>query len=319
MAKTWEAQHPATEALRLYECAHEALGNEPPNHDDVQWRDEWVQIQSDRVFAHYWPGRVPEMELLVADMTSRLESAATPWQRVRLDRAQLQLSLRKQRYLLNREAVELARSVLNGCLTTGDLVELPLAHFVFAFTLLLNQDLLAAEWELKSALALADRTGDTVSQARCLTYLSVCLRRGGRVEEAKGYVERARSVAEALGMSEYIGTSLANQAWLTLESADWESIEALTQAALTEWRKLPFVYSFQWTALLPRLCACLARGNLIEACACARAVLDEFQQRLPGDVEQSLWAGVQALEQTTEAGRTRFQEAIVAARRHSLI
>ncbi|HTA90509.1 MAG TPA: AAA family ATPase [Polyangiaceae bacterium] len=315
LGKTWETQHPYDEALRLYGRARDTLGDSPPG-DESSVRDEWVQIRADQVFANYWLGRLPEITLLVAELNAALGPAASPWQRTRLHRAQLQLCFRRDRYALDDEGVEYARAALNDCLASGDLGDLPLAHFNFAFALFLRGEFEAADWELKSALAIAERMGDIVYQARSFTYLSINARRRGQIEDVLHYLPRARATADAASMGDYIGIVRATESWLAWREGSLAEAKALAERALETWAKLPFCYAFQWTALWQLLDISVAEHQLADSARFAAALVDSQQQRLPDDVTRELSTGLLlAQDGDAEAAENSFRYSISGARR----
>ena len=53
-----------SQALVVCNQAEIALG-EPPDTDDNNWWREWIEVQVDRIWAHYWLAQWPEMETLV--------------------------------------------------------------------------------------------------------------------------------------------------------------------------------------------------------------------------------------------------------------
>ena len=67
-----------------------------------------------------------------------------------------------------------------------------------------------AERELRSALDEAEQVGDILLVARSVTYLSIALRREGRVEEARGLVDGTSRQAVASA-----STSTSRSAWRT--------------------------------------------------------------------------------------------------------
>ena len=320
LAKTWERVHPHEEAIRLYQCARQTLGESPPTAFAEAWRDEWVQLRCDQVFANYWLGRVEEIAGLVTELEAAVPPNASPWQLVRLHRAQLHFGFRRDRYVLDGQGVEYARAALNACLACGDLGDLPLAHFNFAFALFLNGDFEAADWELRSALAIAERTGDVTHQGRCLVYLSINARRRGRVSDAEGYLPRMRAIAEVARMRDYFGVACANEAWLDWMRGAYDSCERLAHTALSAWRELPFRYAFQWTALWPLFDARLRAHDLAGASQLAEALLEPNQQRLPEDASEALEQGLLAAgAQQGARAEAHFRQAVAAAQQHRFL
>jgi hypothetical protein len=311
--------HPHDQALKLYQVARQKLG-QAPGADAADHRDEWVQLCSDQVFANYWLGYVPEIEQLVAELESTLKATSSPWQRVRLHRAQLQLCFRRDRYRLDRQGLEYARAALNECLACGDLGDLPLAHFNFAFALFLHGDLEAADWELRSALGIAERTGDVTSLARCLTYLTINARQRGRPDDVAQYLPRARTIADATSMREYYGVVCANEAWLEWRAGEHQQAISLAHEALEAWKPLAFCYAFQWTARWVLLDVHLAADDDESANSDASALIDTTQQRLPAEVLEALSLSIVAWhDRDTAQQRNYLQRARSLALHHHFL
>jgi tetratricopeptide (TPR) repeat protein len=297
IGKTWETQQQQDAALRHYDLALATLGTEPAGELRDAWQEELVQIRSDQIFANYWLGQVPAMESLVSALKDTISAGhSSPRQRVRLHRAEMHLCFRRDRYAISQDGVEHARAGLNECLSIGDLADLPIAHFNFAFALFLCNDFEAADWELRSALAIADRAGDVAHQARCLTYLAVNARRSGRLEAARLFLPRCYSVAGAAGTKEYMGAARAHDAWLAYTDSDLVGSEAKAREALSIWNGLTIVFPFQWTALFPLIQVELLRDDIGGAAQSAHTLLTSPQQKLPLQVEASLRQACQRLE-----------------------
>lgn len=288
IAKTFEYEHAHYDALRFYDLAEEALGPLPAGQAGEDRQSEWIRIYSDRIFTRYWLGDVPAMEELVGELSAALGEGRTPWHRALLYRARMHLTFRRSRYVIPTEGVEHARSALNECLSSGQLADLPLAHFNFAFSLFLNEDFEAADWELRSALAVAERAGDVAQQARCLTYLAINARRRHRPEEAAARLEKSRTLSTAGAMRDYIGAALATESWLAHCADDIVRSEDLARQALNVWEMSNYVYPFQWTALFQLLHTRALQDDLIAGAVCIRSLLSKRQQRLPQALTDAL-------------------------------
>jgi len=209
---------------------------------------------------------------------------------------------------------------LNECLACGDLGDLPLAHFNFAFALFLRGDFESADWELQSALGIAERNGDLTSIARCLTYLTTNARRRGRPEDVVHYLPRARAIAEATSMREYKGVVCAHEAWLRWRAGDLAGAVSSADDALATWAPLAFCYAFQWTALWVLLDAHHSSERNDAAHAVAAALIDTSQQRLPVDLDEALSTAVSAgTNREIPVQRTHLRRALSLAREHHFL
>jgi hypothetical protein len=173
---------------------------------------------------------------------------------------------------------------------------IPAAQYGVGFSLLWNSEPEAAIEPMRTALHLAEQTGDVSLQARCLAYLAIAQRQCNRREEARQYAERGFEVAKLAHMPEYMAMARANQAWIAWPEAP-DASQELADEALEFWRQLPAGHAsapFQWLARWPLIAIAVHQNQLPLAIENVRAVLDPSQQRLP----QAL---VSHLEQTMEA------------------
>jgi hypothetical protein len=79
------------------------------------------------------------------------------------------------------------------------------------------------------------------------------------------------------------------------------------RAAVEVWEKLPIVYGFQWTALVPLVAAAIRSED---ALAYARTLLAPTQQRLPSEIGDALADGVRLWD---EGNRERAKTVIAGA------
>jgi tetratricopeptide (TPR) repeat protein len=291
------------EARAVYEVA---LGLTPEGAESVLGadavkmtldnRDEWIQIQTDRLWVHYWLNRVNSMQAIVEDLRSLVDNHGSASQRVRLFHGMLQLNLRRDRYAVGEETLEFGRSAVAVCERNPALPERLMGHFLYGFALLHHGSVDEAESQLQKAMALAHRDGDTAQQARVLTYLTLAARMRRDLGQTQARATRSAEVALTAGTREYLAAARANQAWLALRRSQIDLARSHARHARSVWQSHTGVFPFQWMALLPLLEATLQGGDLAEAVACAKEVLSDGQQCLP---EQATDAFVRAGEQWT--------------------
>jgi serine/threonine protein kinase len=311
IGKTWETQHQHEDALRFYESAKRALGADPVNASQ-EHRDEWIQLHIEEVWVYYWLGKVPRMDAVVAGLRPLIEQHGSTAQRVRFLQGQMQLNLRRDRYVVREETLGFARSAAEACDGVANLSELPMARFNHGFALLLHNSLELAEVELQSAFALARHAGDAPQQARCLTYLTLAARMRGQIEATRAYAVRSAEAAAAAGMRDYVAAARSNLAWLALRDGDVDSAALLAREAVDIWKNLALAFPLQWMALLPLLNVEMRRGNLAEAVVCAESLLAPTQQDLPGTAADALGRAVRAWRE----GGDDVESALSLALRH---
>ncbi|CAN97295.1 Protein kinase [Sorangium cellulosum So ce56] len=299
IGKTWEKQERHTKALELSDLAQSVLGDPPADHADPRW-DEWFEIQIERISAHYWLAHVDRMREIVERIRPLVQEHGTAVQRGRLLHTSTQVNIWIERYTPSKETVGLARDC---CTAFEHADESREAHWILtarcslAILLLLHGDLEEADERMTAVLHDAERMGDLEMHARSLIYLSVIQRRRSNDLLVAQLAEKSLARSTEVGMSQYIGAALANQAWIALRRGDHVAAERAAREALSRWGALPRVYPFHWLARMPLAFVELARERVDDAVEQARAMLDPKQQRLPDEIAAALAAA--------DAGRAR--------------
>ena len=309
-AKTWVAERRFDEAVQEFGAAERALGEHPPD-SDVPWWQEWVQIQADLIWLCYWDNRAEDLTRLVTDARPVVERVGTAGQRGAFFNALLLMELRRSRYIVSDEMLGYARAYVAAQREVGDPGESAMAHFMNGFAHLWRGDLDTAEGELQAALALAKRTGDVTTQARCLTYLTVASRKRGHVEEARERATQSLDAAAIAHMPEYTATAQANLAWAAWRDGRRDECESRAGAALAQWGQLPAGHAsaaFQWTALWPQIAVCLARGRTGEAVTHAGELLAPALMRMPAEIEDEISEALACWERGDRARTTALLE-----------
>lgn len=319
-AKTQETRHRHEEALETYAAAEDALGAAPGEGSPAApayWH-EWIQIQCERSWVHYWLAQVDEMRSLVERMRPTVEARGTPAQRARFFQALVNMHLRRERYVVTDESVGFARASLAASLETGDPSAIALARFMLGFQLVFHDEFDEAMDTMLAALDEAEYVGDVTLQSRCLTYVMTIYRRLGRTTEAARWAERTIAVATAAEMLDYIGAGRANLAWVAWRGGDMAAAEARGRDAVDVWRQLSpaYPYPMQWMALLVLLALDLSAGRVAEGAQRARTMLDPGQQRLPDELAEALAGGEVAWARgDRDEARSRLEDAVQWAKR----
>lgn len=291
----WRDQQRYDDALAAYAAAEAALAMDPGSDDPERWQI-WLELQFERALTSYWLAEAPEMFRIIEAARPVVERYGSPVQRARLYLYRAHANLRRDRNLASTETVELARAYLATIEQGGATAALPAARFALGHILTLHDNLDGAEEQLRAALELAERSGDVSLEARCLTYLTIGSRRRGRLDATRTLAERSLRVATAEQMPDYIGAAHANLAWLAWRTADLAEARRRGQQALAAWQTTALVFSSQWTGLWPLIGVALAEGQVAEAVAHARALLDPRQQRTPEPLEALLEAAVRGAD-----------------------
>jgi tetratricopeptide (TPR) repeat protein len=164
--------------------------------------------------------------------------------------------------------------------------------------LLLFGNLDRAEQEITTALRLAEQRGDRSLETRCLTYLTLARRKRGDETQTLELAQRALAAAETAKMPEYAGAARANLAWVALKQGTAAQAHQHCLAALELWNQSPGIQAaatpYYWTAIWPLVRVTLDQGNLAEAVAYARRLLEPQRKGLPADLTAALVRAVRA-------------------------
>ncbi len=314
-ARTLETEHRHAEALEIYDAAEAALGEEVSAQSDGAWWAQWVHLQVERVWVHYWLADVEAMQQRVERVRSHIEDHASFTQRARFFQALMHHNLRRENYALSPETVDLARASLAAAELAGDAAGLAYARFLVGFALLFNGAHEAAADELTRALSASVETGDLALQARVLTYLTMCHRLRGEVASTIEVATRGLKLAESLNMDDYAGAALANLGWAAWRETRRAEARTKTSAALERWQRLSakYDYPFQWLARLHALDLALEESTGNECLALSKQLLAPLQHRLPGVINEALRAAAEP-ELEPERSRAHLKRAVNAAR-----
>jgi len=291
------------ETLDACRQAEAALG-EQPVEDASPWWAEWLEVQVERVWAHYWLAQWPEMDELVRKVRPVAQQRGDAASRVRLLTASCLMHMRRERYVIADEVLADAREAHAASRESGSLETRITCQFHLGFLHLWRLELDEAEEHLQAIRELSEASGVATSLTLSLTYLTVLCRFRGQIDGVSRYAQRAQEAAEASHMPDYVAAAKGNQAWLAWRRRDLRAAEQRGQEALPIWRQSPLVYPFQWQALWPLIAVALARGQEDEAWAYVQALLEPTQQRLPDALNTPLEAAVQAKAQG-QAGDAR--------------
>jgi class 3 adenylate cyclase/tetratricopeptide (TPR) repeat protein len=298
MGNTWVPQHRWDDALLAYQSAENTLGPDQ-NEAEVDWWQEWCQIQTDRMLLYYWTNQPEETNLLASRVRPALERYGSPTQKAGFYRGLVMANIRMERYRISGQILSDMKSYLSVQQEANNPSDLAFAYFLQGFTFLWHGDLDNAEDHMQTALKLGRQIGDIIVESRCLTYLTVCCRMRGQIEEVIGLAAQSEEIAKRANMPEYIGTAMANLAWAAWRQDDISGAEKKGLAALKEWGKIPEGHAscaFEWTALLPLIAVAVDRQLPEQAIGYVLKLSDPTRQRLPDSIEGPLISAVDSWE-----------------------
>jgi adenylate cyclase len=161
------------------------------------------------------------------------------------------------------------------------------------WALWLHGDLPEAAEQLTSALAMADRIGETLLRDIALRSLCLTALRRHDVETVRALLPQSFAAAVAAGreVGSHLAGTLAIACWLAWQ--DDRPAEVLRLAGEVE-SHFPLTFGTGdmtgWVYRFPVLAVRLRAGELDQAVAAARAIIDPSQQWLPGELTAALAA-----------------------------
>jgi DNA-binding SARP family transcriptional activator len=276
------------EALSLYDTAETLLDDN--DNSDLKWLC-WAQINLERMSTFYWLGDAEKIFQLIDQVRPILEEWGSLAQRAKLHHVMIMALLRRDRYLTGKETLDHARAYLEMTIRANDIASIPFARFQLGGALQWQSpNLDDAVDEYNQALELAEKSGDVSLLYRCLSYMTVTLRRQQKLDQVRIFAKRSLELASAHQMSNYVGAAYANLAWLEWKSNNLRLARQYATHALDIWQKdsYPARYAFEWLARLPLIAIALTENNISEAHSHVHILLHESQQRMPSDIETPL-------------------------------
>jgi eukaryotic-like serine/threonine-protein kinase len=276
-------------ALRHFDHAAVLLGTvDASQKHDERWWDEWVLLQTERVWAHYWLGDTEQMTELIESVRPVVLARGSANHRAQFLGAMVNARMRQERYRNSQETVDLASQALEASREAGHLAQTYAAQFMLGFVLLFHGSFQEAVHHLQQAVQGALQIGDAPLWTRSQSYLAVARRRMGDLPQCE---QDARELLGARGvaqMTDYVGVAEANLAWAAWATGDLTGVKAHGEAALEAWDHPPALYPFQGLARWPLLAAAAAAGAVPEAAEHLRALLDPRQQKLEESTERAI-------------------------------
>ena len=298
-AGTWIGRYAYDEAFASCQSAEAALGA-PSAETGVAWWLERIELGLARANMHYWQLQASDIDAALESIRGAIERYGTPWQRMEFHLSLSGAGFIRDGFLLSSETLALVQAAQDAVEATRSAAAYATWQFHLGFALLWHGDTCKAEAVLVSSLRAAERVGNVVLRARCLTYLAFVARVRCDVQATRTHALAALEAARTLSMPEYVGAAQGHLAWLAWRCGDLDECVRAANAALETWRAGQ-PYPLQWSARLPLLAAHLQQGRLRHAFDCVAGLLDPAQQRLPD-------ALAVALQNVTHLGRDEVVE-----------
>jgi tetratricopeptide (TPR) repeat protein len=166
-------------------------------------------------------------------------------------------------------------------------------------------DLAEARQAHEQALASAEQQGSPQARGRVLGELAVTAMRDGDVEAVRELAPQAQTAAEAGGVSHWIATATALQAWVAWRDKRGEEASELGARALELWDSNPYSYPY-CLALWPLIGAHLDAGQVREAAGAAQRLLEPAMARLPDELEVAVQEACNAWDNADPEAASRL-------------
>lgn len=272
ISDTFVPQHQYTLSYAALDQAERALPGPPSSYSQPE-RQEWLQIQLDRVQMYYWDNQPDQMESLIQKIRGEVETSGRLDQQFALLRHEGQYRMRRERYRLSANTLEITGRALALSAQLGDAYIRSIAQFNYGFSLLWHNDLSAAREELTKALEDTTRVGLRIWQVRALAYLSIVNRKLDEPEMVRKIDLQLLALSHEIGEYAYHAMGLADEGWLAWRAGDLALAAKYCATALEEWKAIASTI-FHGLALWVLLDIAITQGDLAAAIQYAERLLD---------------------------------------------
>ncbi|GAA0775601.1 hypothetical protein E1180_12860 [Roseibium denhamense] len=299
VAKAWEGEHNHDEALAAYSGAEAELARVSNNLK--AWQNEQIEIRLGRLWIYYWSAQTEAIEAELAGTRQLIERHGTADHRYGFYFSQILNSLRKGRYRVGVDLLQLGEALLAAALDRKSEAEIAFAHFELGFLRLFAGRLEEAKPEFLTAISLYQEIGDAGGETRSLCYYVILLRRLQQIEATRNAAQDLLRQASDGEMIDYIGIAHASLAWTDMKHGDVKHAELELARAFEVWNSLSYVYSMQWTAALVSLQIAYENKQYDKLSQMAKTLIDPIQLHLPDAIDGPMRQIVQAAERDDTA------------------
>ncbi len=287
---------------------------------DTTWGHEKVQIQLERLHLFYWQGMTREMNELADRYSSMVRECGSLVQRGKFFSMLALSQLSASDFRPSAECEKLAEIAVSESESSPALAEAAHIRFTLGLIKVFRGHFEEALVHLGAALEVAERIGDRVTQARCLSYSAVAHRCLHHVEQARFFAERTRKLGESLRMVEYMAMAEANLAWVAWSESDRANVERRGREALKLWHGMDDPYGFDWMALWPLIAAALAEHQTAHAVELALGLFAETQHPLPEELMSATREAIELWKRGDATGsQLQMEKALQIAEHHRYI
>jgi class 3 adenylate cyclase/tetratricopeptide (TPR) repeat protein len=295
--------HDYDAALAAFDAAEAHLGDSPQDQDQ-EVVALWVEIMLEgRALVYYFIDEPARVAAVLAEVGPVVQARGGPAEKQLFQSALLRCQLVQRRHRVDEEIIATARAALAAVEEVSD-DHYPVTRptwpaygwnlYALGRCLVLHGDLDEAEESLNAALAIANRVGETALPLRCVSLLALTAVRRHDAVAVGALAPRAFEAAEATSWPEYVAMAAASLGWLAWREGRAADVEARAEEALALWANTKGWQPVHWICLWPLIAVRLGAGNVSEAVAASRQLLEPSQQRLPDELEPVVEAAVAA-------------------------
>lgn len=305
-------------ATEAFDTAEALLGDDPCSDDAAA--DQWLELMVDGRADMHVRRYEPDLALAVLE-TARpvLDARGSAARRYAFSRLFPMQRLQRNRLRPDESDIAAVRASLEIAAHTGEEKDAAYATHLVAWTHWLRGDLAEARAISDSAVATAERIGESALLDMSLMTLALTAVRAHDAEAVRGLIPRITEAYRKDGAHDYEAGVKSVEAWLAWQDGRPDDVIRLA-AQITELGYTTFGSGalYRWVYLWPLIAARLHAGDIEAAVASARQILDPAQQALPGELTRPLEAAIAAWERgAPEAARGDLETALTLACQHA--
>lgn len=269
------AQRLSGDALIFYDDAAMELGAVSEDWELPVW-NEWMEIELERLWAHYWLGETGEMLQVIERSGTAIRERGTYFQQSRLFKREILILFHEEHLNISAATQALGLQSLEFAKKWTDPDDLMRGHYMVATCSLWRRELNDSEAGFLESLRLAEHIGNAEYKVMAMSHITTIHRMRGDRDKVDEWAERTLEQARLGAMGMYVGIALGNQAWLAGRNGDWTRTRELAAPMLSSWRVSPF--QVLWLAAGPALAAAIAEERWEAASDALDAMLRSNQQ-----------------------------------------
>jgi DNA-binding winged helix-turn-helix (wHTH) protein/tetratricopeptide (TPR) repeat protein len=278
-----------TRATLAYLEAERVMGEPAPDKPE-EWWEEWLGMELERCWGHYYAAEFAGLVELAQQIRPFVDSRGTAAHRGALYNCLWIGEHGAHRYVTTEKGLEYAQMSLEAYFADGRLRSKCEGEWVISLALLwLPEHPDEAETHLRRFLTLSEEYGDITFQMEARWGLAMWHRWHGHVERVREHAEKNLALDAGRNVACYAQSAKGSLAWVAHREGDFELARRLASEALAKVEHdEEHAFAYQWLIRWPLIGVHLAAGEMEEAAAHARALLDPGQQAMPGPLEESL-------------------------------